>query len=91
MPHLTSSGELVNRATLERICLGVGIIMSDAQLIQFTEDEDFGQAPDYIATSHWAGVEYGKIHDYIHRLHKDLSVATQRLGYVVSVTSGLNF
>ena len=71
-PHLDSSGRVVNRATLQWICLGLGIISADIHCIQFTEDDDYGDAPHYIATSPCSVTEFNKLQDYFHRLLKDL-------------------
>jgi hypothetical protein len=90
-PHLNSSGELVNRATLQQICLGVGIITGDAHFIQFSEDEEFRPVPDHISTSPWGGTEYGKVHAYIHQLQEDVSSAAESLKYAVSLSIGSKF
>jgi hypothetical protein len=82
-PHLGRSGELMNRSTLERICLGVGIILGDAHFIQFAEDGEFGPAPDYIAASPWTSTEYSKIDDYISQLQEDLANPVESSRYVI--------
>lgn len=84
-PHLNDSGNVVDRTTLQQICLGVGIIMGDAHLIQFSEDGEFGPAPKYIATSPWAGPEYGMVHDYVHQLREDLLSAVKSPRCVIKV------
>lgn len=78
-PHLDSSGRVVNRATLQRICLGLGIISADIHFIQFTEAGDFGGAPHYIAASPCSIVEYNELQDYFHRLLDDLQGDGKRL------------
>jgi hypothetical protein len=50
-PHLDSSGDLVTRAILLQICLGVGIIAKDAHLIQFTEGKHTNKIPRQVPTS----------------------------------------
>jgi hypothetical protein len=71
-PHLDDSEKLVNRATMLDICLGVGILLGDSQLVLFTEDDISGDLPEYIGASQWSITEHDKFHDYICKLHKAL-------------------
>ena len=50
-PHLDDSEKLVNRATMLNICLGMGILLGDSQLVVFTEDSASGDFPEYIGAS----------------------------------------
>ena len=77
----------MNRATLQRICLGVEILAGDAHFIQFTEEgsREWESAPDYIVDSPWTVIHYDRITGYIHELWKDLSDAVGSSGYVNSV------
>jgi len=84
-PHLDESGELVSRATLLEICLGMGIIWGDAHLIQFIEGDHTEETPDYIVSSPWTITTYNAFGDYIERLHKELLYGTDDSRYVSSV------
>jgi hypothetical protein len=75
----------VHRAALQQICLGVGIIASDAQFIHFAEEgvTSWGSTPEHIVNSPWAIAEYDKIHAYITQLQKDLKHTSGSSRYVV--------
>ena len=66
--------ELVNKATLMQICLGVGIAMGDAHFLHFHEDgEEYPKsAPDYIKDSPWAFSEYKRLEIYLVSMWNDL-------------------
>lgn len=85
-PHLDNSGNLIKRAGLLEICVGVGIVVKDAQLIQFMEGDHDETTPDHIISSHWGLEEYDVFQNYTERLYKDLlhSIASSRyVGFVV--------
>ena len=84
-PHFDGSGDLVNRAALLEICLGMGIIWKDAHLIQFIEGEHTKETPQHIISSPWTVNEYNTVGDYIERLHKDLLHEIEAPRYVDSV------
>ena len=58
---------------MQRICLGAGIVAEDARFVQFTEEDQFGSAPGYLASSVWDLSAYDAICGYIRRLLGDLS------------------
>lgn len=81
-PHLGASGDLANRATMMQICLGMGILLGDARLIQFTEDEYDDDVPGHITTSFWAASEYDKFQNYICKVREDLTKDIESSRYV---------
>ena len=82
-PHLTEQGDLVNRATLLQICLGVGIVLGDAHLIQFGEEETLDMAPGYIRASTWNVTQYNKFLNYMSKVRVDLEDSIERSRYVM--------
>ena len=70
-PHL-HGGEIVDRASLLQICLGLGILLGDAHLIHFTEGELSDEVPGYIAASPWNATQYDKFQNYICKVRHDL-------------------
>ena len=81
-PHLTESGELVERAVLLEICLGMGILLDDARMVLFTEGDFSAGTPDYITGSNLQLRDYDLFQQYVAKLKDDLSGATP-LGYVI--------
>ena len=74
-----SPGKLVNRETLLQICLGLGLLLRDANLIQFTEDgEHSDETPPYIIQSIWETREMDSFSGYIKRLWADISKSLTR-------------
>lgn len=71
-PHLDASGDLVSRATLSEICLGMGIIWKDAHLIQFIEGDYTDGTPSHIISSFWTIDDYNTFGDYVEELHRDV-------------------
>ena len=71
-PHLDNSGDLVSRAALLEICLGMGIIWKDTHLIQFMEGDHTDNTPGHIISSSWTVNDYNTFGDYVEELHKDL-------------------
>jgi len=67
-PHLDHSGELVNRASLLEICLGLGILLNDACIVLFTEGDYSEGVPDYIMSSRWDPSDFDKLVEYTLRL-----------------------
>ena len=84
-PHLNQSGNIINRAGLLEICLGIGIATRDAHLIHFTEGDHTEGTPIFIIRSFWALDEFNKLQDYIDRLHTDLLHDIEPSGYVYLV------
>jgi hypothetical protein len=77
-----STGELVNKATLLRICLGLGILLNDAILIQYTEDGGHAEdTPGYIVQSAWRTPEEDKFAEYIRKVKTDLVGPDVKKGY----------
>lgn len=81
-PHLNDAEDLVDRASLLQICLGVGIALGDANLIQFTEGEYPKETPDYLTASTWTVSEHDIFQDYIQKLQEDLLKDTMASRYV---------
>jgi hypothetical protein len=71
-PHLDESGELVNRESLLGICLGLGILLDDACLIEFTEGDYGKDVPRYIVDSKWDPSDCDKLVEYSERLREAL-------------------
>jgi len=72
-PHLTSDSEHVNKTTFFRICLGMGIILKDVNLIQFTEEGGHSEeTPAYITQSAWGTPELLAFGDYFQELRSVL-------------------
>lgn len=72
-PHM-SSGKHIGRATLLRICLGLGFLLKDANLIQFTEDGGHSEGtPGYIMESVWGTEEVDCFSSYIVKVKTGLS------------------
>ena len=84
-PHLNESGELVNKASLLEICLGLGILLDDAQLALFTEDDDEKEMPHYISGSVWDPSDYDQFTDYANKLQMALWEYDEMLRLVHSV------
>ena len=52
--HLTASGSPVDRVSLLQYCLGLNLLLRDAQFIQYTEEgEHLGDIPPHITQSYW--------------------------------------
>ena len=81
-PHLTESGELVERTVLLEICLGMGILLDDARMVLFTEGDFSAWTPDYITGSNLRLRDYDLFQQYVAKLKDNLSGATP-LGYVI--------
>jgi len=78
-PHLISPGKLVNRESLLQICLGLGLLLRDANLIQFTEDNRYpDETPDYIVQSIWETRELDAFTGYVKRLWTDINKSLTR-------------
>jgi hypothetical protein len=72
-PHLTNSGKPVSKAELLRIVLGLGILLSDANLIQFTEEGGYPEeTPTYIVESVWETDELDLFVKYVKKVGADL-------------------
>lgn len=71
-PHLDESENIINRAGLLEICLGIGFTTRDAQLIQFTEGDHSEGTPDFIVNSVWGINEFNAFQNYIDGLHTDI-------------------
>ena len=81
-PHLTSHGSPVNRATLLRICLGVGLLLKDANLIHYTEDEGHDEeTPVHITQSDWGIGEVDMFSDYLRKVKADVSEPSTSVRY----------
>ena len=73
-PHLTSHGNPASRATLLRICLGVGLLLKDANLIHYTEDEGHDEeTPVHITQSGWGIREVDMFTEYLQKVKADIS------------------
>lgn len=79
-PHLTSANKLVDRAALLEICLGLGLLLKDAALIQFTEGEHHEETPSYIAQSSWETKEYNAFQEYLEKIWGDVEQTLVRYG-----------
>ena len=77
-PHLNGDGELVNRSSLLKICLGLGILLDDACLVLFTEDEHREAFPEYIACSTWDPSDHDQFMEYMHNLQYSLYQDSQK-------------
>ena len=86
-PHLDVEGGLVDRASMMQICLGTGLLLRDAHLIQFTEEEFSEDIPDHIVRSPWGASEYTKFQSYILKVRKDLCKDTETSRYVKFVAA----
>jgi hypothetical protein len=82
-PHLEESGGLVDKPALLEICLGIGILLKDIHLIQFTEDEFPEGTPDYICHSSLELSDSDELHLYLTILRDDLSRGAALLRYVI--------
>jgi len=72
-PHITGSGKRANKATLLRICLGLGILLKDANLIQYTEEGGHSdETPGYIMQSAWGIDEVDTFSKYIKELRTEV-------------------
>jgi len=60
-----------------QICLGLGILLGDAHLIQFTEGDHGEGLPGYIANSPWQATNDEKFHSYICQVRVDLEKAVE--------------
>ena len=68
-----SPGNLVNKVTLLRICLGFGTLLKDANTIQFTEEGGHSEkTPGYIVQSTWGEGELDTFTEYLQKVQKDL-------------------
>ena len=77
-PHMVS-GKLVSRAILFRICLGLGLLLKDANLIQFTEEGGYSdETPGYIVQSTWGTDEVDYFSAYILKVKTNLSRPSTR-------------
>ena len=56
-----------------QMCLELGIVLGDAHLIHFTEDEFAEGMPEYITSSLWDIVQYNKFQNYICRVRSDIA------------------
>lgn len=84
-PHLTSFEKLVNKATLLRICLGLGLLLKDATLIQFTEEGGFDEeTPTFISQSAWTTKEYDTFHAYLREVWTCVEKSIARYGVFLS-------
>jgi hypothetical protein len=73
-PHLISPGKPISRVVFLRICLGLGFLLKDVNLIQFTEDGGHSEdTPGYIVQSAWGEKELEAINEYILKVKSDLS------------------
>jgi hypothetical protein len=74
-PHLMAPGELVNGTELLRICLGLGLLLKDASLIQFTEDGGHAdETAEFIVQSSWGQTEVEIFGDYLRKVKADLGL-----------------
>ena len=72
-PHLDDSGDLRGRASLLRICLGLGILLGDACRALFTEENQHAPGtPGYLTASIWGPSDYDALMDYTKQLEKEL-------------------
>ena len=73
------SGKLVSRAILFRICLGLGLLLKDANLIQFTEEGGYSdETPGYIVQSTWGTDKVDYFSAYILKVKTNLSRPSTR-------------
>ena len=73
-PHMTSSGNPGGRTQLLQICLGIGLLLKDANLIQYTEDGDHAEeTPKYITESNWGITELDAFGKYIKKVQGNIS------------------
>jgi len=73
MPHVVQPGEPVNKTTLLQICLGMGILLKDANLIQFTEEGGHNDdTPAYIMQSTWEANVLVMLNNYISNIRGEL-------------------
>ena len=78
-PHLTSSEKLVNKATLLQICLGLGLLLRDATLIQFTEEGGHDEETlSFISQSAWTTKEYDAFHGYLKKVWARVEISITR-------------
>ena len=84
-PHLEGSGDLVSRETLLQICLGLGILLNDASIVLFTEDDYPEGAPDHLKESIWDPSDYDKLLEYTVKLQDDLWNVVDASRYVNEV------
>jgi len=73
-PHqIGTPAELLDRESLLQICLGVGYLLRDAKLIQFTEDGCFPEeVPVHITQSTWGLTEVDIFTEFVKTLRGDL-------------------
>ena len=72
----------MSRAALLEICLGIGILAGDAEIIQFYEGGYPEGTPDYICSSSWDVGDYDKFQEYTGRLNKDILGSLEPPRYV---------
>lgn len=71
---MTSSGHPVSRTQLLQICLGLGLLLKDANLIQYTEEGDHAkETPKFIINSDWGTTELDGFGKYIKKVQGDIS------------------
>ena len=84
-PHLMSNGNPASRAILLQICLGVGLLLKDANLIHYTEDDGHNEeTPVHILQSDWGIHEVDMFGDYLRKVKADISepLASVRYGII---------
>jgi len=67
-PHLNDLGELVDRSSLLRVCLGLGILLDDACLALFAEGDYGEDVPRYITLSAWDLSDHDRFVEYMQKL-----------------------
>ena len=73
-PYLTNSGALVSRAALLQICLGMGLLLRDAETIHFTEADGHEEGtPGHIVESSWGLDEVDEFSAFIKRVNSKVN------------------
>lgn len=73
---MTSSGSLISRAGLLQICLGLGFLLKDVNIVQLTEEGDHKkETPGHIVGSSWGSDELDVFSKYITRANDKVNKA----------------